>query len=338
MTAPAANSEEAFERFKADNNIELLDLPYKFNQAADNDVRQKKPWREDPNYFDKVKVSTLALLKMVTHARSGGDLEIMGMLQGRVEAHTFYVVDVFALPVEGTETRVNAQTEAYEYMTRYADLYNKSGNMEKVIGWYHSHPGYGCWLSGIDVETQHLNQQFTEPFLAIVVDPVRTLSSGKVDIGAFRTYPDGHLPSSSKVSGKFIPMNKADDFGHHCNRYYQLEVSYYMSTMDTKLLKYFWNSYWVQTLSGNKLGGVSGYLNSQLSNIDSILQGVNTERSKGERTTPLLNKCGDDSRKLVTEAGNALLQEYFKRSFCSGPSEENPVCQKDPEPVNTENA
>ena len=69
-------------------------------------------------------------------------------------------------------------------------------------------------------------------------------------------------------------MNKADDFGHHCNRYYQLEVSYYMSTMDTKLLKYFWNSYWVQTLSGNKLGGISSYLNSQLSNLDSILQGV----------------------------------------------------------------
>ena len=69
----------------------------------------------------------------------------------------------------GTETRVNAQAEAYEYMTRYAELYNKGGNLEKVVGWYHSHPGYGCWLSGIDVETQHLNQQFTEPFLAIVV-------------------------------------------------------------------------------------------------------------------------------------------------------------------------
>jgi hypothetical protein len=22
------------------------------------------------------------------------------------------------------------------------------------VGWYHSHPGYGCWLSGIDVGTQ----------------------------------------------------------------------------------------------------------------------------------------------------------------------------------------
>lgn len=38
-----------------------------------------------------------------------------------------------------------------------------------MIGWYHSHPGYGCWLSGIDVSTQMLNQQFQEPFVSIVV-------------------------------------------------------------------------------------------------------------------------------------------------------------------------
>jgi len=25
---------------------------------------------------------------------------------------------------------------------------------ENVAGWYHSHPGYGCWLSGIDVTNQ----------------------------------------------------------------------------------------------------------------------------------------------------------------------------------------
>jgi len=23
-----------------------------------------------------------------------------------------------------------------------------------VVGWYHSHPGFGCWLSGVDVNTQ----------------------------------------------------------------------------------------------------------------------------------------------------------------------------------------
>ena len=43
------------------------------------------------------------------------------------------------------------------------------GRLENAIGWYHSHPGYGCWLSGIDVNTQMLNQQFQEPFVAIVV-------------------------------------------------------------------------------------------------------------------------------------------------------------------------
>jgi len=41
--------------------------------------------------------------------------------------------------------------------------------MENVLGWYHSHPGYGCWLSGIDVGTQMTNQQYQEPFVAIVV-------------------------------------------------------------------------------------------------------------------------------------------------------------------------
>ena len=31
------------------------------------------------------------------------------------------VMDCFALPVEGTETRVNAQAEAYEYMASYTE-------------------------------------------------------------------------------------------------------------------------------------------------------------------------------------------------------------------------
>ena len=62
--------------------------------------------------------------------------------------------------------------------------------MENAIGWYHSHPGYGCWLSGIDVSTQMLNQQYQEPWVAIVVDPIQTMSAGKVNIGAFRTYPE----------------------------------------------------------------------------------------------------------------------------------------------------
>lgn len=25
-----------------------------------------------------------------------------------------------------------------------------------VVGWYHSHPGFGCWLSGVDINTQQV--------------------------------------------------------------------------------------------------------------------------------------------------------------------------------------
>lgn len=47
----------------------------------------------------------------------------MGLMQGRIDIpnKTLYVMDAFALPVQGTETRVNAQNEAYEYMVEYLE-------------------------------------------------------------------------------------------------------------------------------------------------------------------------------------------------------------------------
>ena len=55
------------------------------------------------------------------HARSGGNLEVMGLMLGKVDGNTMIVMDSFALPVEGTETRVNAQAQAYEYMAAYIE-------------------------------------------------------------------------------------------------------------------------------------------------------------------------------------------------------------------------
>lgn len=36
-----------------------------------------------PHFFKDIKISALALLKMVMHARSGGTLEVMGLLLGK---------------------------------------------------------------------------------------------------------------------------------------------------------------------------------------------------------------------------------------------------------------
>ena len=45
----------------------------------------------------------------------------MGLILGKVDGNTMIVMDSFALPVEGTETRVNAQAQAYEYMAAYIE-------------------------------------------------------------------------------------------------------------------------------------------------------------------------------------------------------------------------
>jgi COP9 signalosome complex subunit 5 len=54
---------------------------------------------------------------------------------------------------------VNAGASANEFMCMYSDLNERVNKAENVIGWYHSHPGYRPWLSGIDVSTQRLYQR-----------------------------------------------------------------------------------------------------------------------------------------------------------------------------------
>jgi hypothetical protein len=40
-------------------------------------------------------------------------------MQGKVIGNSLVIIDSFALPVQGTETRVNAASEANEYMVEY---------------------------------------------------------------------------------------------------------------------------------------------------------------------------------------------------------------------------
>jgi len=96
------------------------------------------------------------------------------------------------------------------------------------------------------------NQQYTEPWLAIVVDPKRTMSSGRVDIGAFRTYPRDYTPDGPSEY-QSIPLDMIQDFGAHCNRYYQLDISVFKSSLDSRLFDLLWNKYWVNSLSSSTL-------------------------------------------------------------------------------------
>lgn len=279
------DAEIAKKTWELENNIETLpasDEIFKYDAAIQSKILNSRIWEKDPHYFKTVKISALSLLKMVMHARSGGSIEIMGLLLGKVDGSNMIVMDVFALPVEGTETRVNAQSQAYEYMTQYIESAKEVGRLENAIGWYHSHPGYGCWLSGIDVSTQMLNQNYQEPFVAIVIDPVRTVSSGKVNIGAFRTYPKGYKPPNEEPSEyQTIPLNKIEDFGVHCKQYYQLDITYFKSSMDRKLLDSLWNKYWVNTLGSSGLLSNAEYTTGQIFDLSEKLEQSESTLNRG---------------------------------------------------------
>lgn len=331
--AGSVAAETALKRWELENNVETVDAIYRFDAVQHQRWCAERPWTQDPRYFKHVRISALALIKMVMHARSGGSLEVIGIMQGKIDPNhpkgpTLIVMDAFALPVEGTETRVNPMADAYEYMVEFNEHSKQVGRNEHVIGWYHSHPGYGCWMSGIDCSTQMLNQTYQEPFLAIVVDPVRTCSTGKVEVGAFRTYPEGYKPPEEGPSAyQSIPLNKIEDFGVHQNAYYQLEVSYFKSSTDSSLLALLWNKYWISTLSSSTLVTNAAYLASQVRDLADKLEKEEGQlasasrypsgggaKAGGRAEESKLAKICRDSSKLTQDHVQGLISQIIKNA------------------------
>ncbi|KAL4968375.1 Mov34/MPN/PAD-1 family protein [Aspergillus stella-maris] len=312
--------------WELENAVTLVDPQrdalYQYDEKTHRALSDARPWAKDPHYFKSVRISAVALLKMVMHARSGGSLEVMGLMQGYILPNTFVVTDALRLPVEGTETRVNAQDEANEYMVSYLQACRDAGRMENAVGWYHSHPGYGCWLSGIDVSTQDM-QQMSGPFVAVVIDPERTISAGKVDIGAFRTFPEGYKPPKEEQEEdeyQTVPLNKAEDFGAHAAHYYSLEVSLFKSALDTEILNLLWNKYWVATLSQSPLFTTRDYGSKQMLDLSQkthhVARGIENNSSRGGAPTQIkdqqLERAVKDGQRIVSEEVKGLLAAEVK--------------------------
>lgn len=55
------------------------------------------------------------------------------------------------------------------FQTEMLDMLKQTGRPEMVVGWYHSHPGFGCWLSGVDMNTQTSFEQLNPRAVSEVV-------------------------------------------------------------------------------------------------------------------------------------------------------------------------
>lgn len=99
------------------------------------------------------------------------------MLGEFVDDYTVRVIDVFAMPQSGTGVSVEAVDPVFQ--AKMLDMLKQTGRPEMVVGWYHSHPGFGCWLSGVDINTQQSFEALTERTVVCLDDVIIHIYSSK---------------------------------------------------------------------------------------------------------------------------------------------------------------
>jgi 26S proteasome regulatory subunit N11 len=202
---------------------------------------------------ETVHISGLALLKMLKHGRAGVPLEVMGLMLGEfVDDYTVKVVDVFAMPQSGTGVSVEAID--YVFQTKMLDMLKQTGRPEMVVGWYHSHPGFGCWLSGVDINTQQNFEQLNPRAVSIVIDPIQSVK-GKVVIDAFRlinpqTHMLGQEPRQTTSNVGHLHKPSIQALIHGLNRhYYSIAIAYRKNELEEHMLLNLHKKKWTDALA-----------------------------------------------------------------------------------------
>merc|ERR1712226_1166385 len=180
-------------------------------------------------------------------------MEVMGLMLGEfVDEYTVKVVDVFAMPQSGTGVSVEAVDPVFQ--AKMLEMLKQTGRPEMVVGWYHSHPGFGCWLSGVDINTQQSFEALSERAVAVVVDPVQSVK-GKVVIDAFRL-----INAQNLVLGQ-EPRQTTSNLGHlqkpsiqalipGLNRhYYSIAINYRKNELEEKMLLNLHKKKWTDGLT-----------------------------------------------------------------------------------------
>lgn len=258
---------------------------YVFDEKYNDSYFKSHPWRADDLHFKKVFISSLAAMKIVDHAIRGGNKEICGYLMGFARDGIFYVLDAFEMPIIGTGARVEVAGQmgekAQEASAEYMELMSKLGREHPYIGWYHSHPGFGCWLSGIDVTTERQLEMGYQTFFALVVDPYRTKSNKKIEFGCFRCY---QKEETNRLQQTFdsIPLKRAEEFGIHQSKYYRIPHEFFQSNFESQIIKLIYKNYWMETLCANALLVNDEFYKEKLNDVKSNLEAYNLEKKSRE--------------------------------------------------------
>jgi proteasome lid subunit RPN8/RPN11 len=131
--------------------------------------------RKKPVENFEICITKNSIDKMIMHCRDFAEerLEVMGFLIGDVyKWNDIYITnakDAVTTDLDATSISVKFARDGFD------ELFAKLDEIPFeyiLVGWYHSHPGLGCFLSETDIDTQR--RMFNKPFhIAMVVDPIK---------------------------------------------------------------------------------------------------------------------------------------------------------------------
>ena len=164
-------------------NIKILAIKPKTEKSK----LPSKVDRKYPKTLAAVFISEDALQRIRQYASSDTSYELGGVLVGRIaRASRRWFVEIrdFIPASKGVSRRASfeftneAQAHIHdELTTRFPD--------QKVVGWFHTHPGYGVFLSSADqfIDEHYFNDKH---HIAIVLDPTKD----DVETGVFVWTPE----------------------------------------------------------------------------------------------------------------------------------------------------
>ncbi|OJJ53243.1 hypothetical protein ASPSYDRAFT_163027 [Aspergillus sydowii CBS 593.65] len=278
------------------------------------------PGADTPNLLDNcetVHISSLALLKMLRHGRAGVPMEVMGLMLGEfVDEYTVRVTDVFAMPQSGTGVSVEAVDPVFQ--TKMMDMLRQTGRPEPVVGWYHSHPGFGCWLSSVDINTQQSFEQLTPRAVAVVVDPIQSVK-GKVVIDAFRliqpqTVVMGQEPRQTTSNLGHLNKPSIQALIHGLNRhYYSIGINYRKTGLEENMLMNLHKHVWTEALQMNDFHDECQHNVDRMKQLVNLAEGYEkrvkeeTELSKDQLKTRYVGKV--DPKKHIEDVSQQLIED-----------------------------
>lgn len=272
---------------------------------------------------EQVYISSLALLKMLKHGRAGVPMEVMGLMLGEfVDDYTVKVVDVFAMPQSGTGVSVEAVDPVFQ--TKMLAMLNSTQRPEMVVGWYHSHPGFGCWLSGVDINTQQSFEALNPRAVAVVVDPVQSVK-GKVVIDAFRlinpqTMMLGQEPRQTTSNLGHLNKPSIQALIHGLNRhYYSLGIAYRKNALEEKMLLNLHKKKWTDALHLEKFDRHTAKNESLLEELKEFAvkyeEAVQQEEKMSVKELMIANVGRTDAKKKLSSNISDLMSDNIVQTL-----------------------